>query len=891
MFNSRAIVLAASTVLALSACNGDGSFGLGISSESGPPATVSPNEQVANPEANNPEAGNLDPANPDPVNPILVVDPAPAKATIKVLSNRADMISDGNALVELVAQDKALLDGVKVMAGTVDVSSKFAKRANGRVMALLENLPLGTTQIVATLADKSVTAAQVTNHPNGGPVFSGPQVKPWTCTNAKAVDVQCNQPAEYSFKYLPANKLQHVLRNSDLANQEFAPTLVDYDPKNPPAASEIAVTTTDAGVTVPFIVRIERGVQNRDRYQIVTLFQPNKPWTAFAPQEQWNRKLLIHHGGNVGVTFGPGNPPNGDISGTAPDGAEFLLGDSITVALGRGFMTLSTALSNLGHNVNLVTSAESLVMAKERIVEQYGELRYTMGTGCSGGAIAQQHVANAFPGIYQGIIVQCSYPDVWTTATQFADYNLLNSYFGNRYSGVNEAPNSNQFPQFNTTFLPYVQWSVVYGHLPINPVLSDNAFFPKAYPTQANCPGLRDAEPQYDAVKTPGGLRCGLIDYLKTQFGTRTPDVWSANEKKLGRGFGGIPLDNVGVQYGLGALKQGTITSDQFLDLNRNIGGFSVDIVRITQRTTADPLALTNAYKTGAVNTAENLSNIPIIDLRGPDPGIAHDAYHSWQMRQRIKSKQGHFDNHVIWFGQFPLAGDSVYSTEALIVMDRWLSAIEKDNSNKTLPEKVRGNKPAAARDKCLSAQTLYSDAGPFIPLTGGLFFPDPIIPGANSSQLPKPDPSTGMIFDQVAKQFCGLDASAVDSSGQSAQVTGPVASVQNLVVQTRFGTPRTVAGDSIETLNNKCVLKPVDATDYAGSPMVQDVPAFVAKVKAIFPNGVCDYSKKGVGIVPTQTWLGYGSATQAIVGGQKLPEVPAGSRGGWAAPAFGLSR
>ncbi len=89
--------------------------------------------------------------------------------------------------------------------------------------------------------------------------------------------------------------------------------------------------------------------------------------------------------------------------------------------------------------------------------------------------------------------MQCSYPDVWTTATQFADYNLLNSYFGNRYQGVNEADNSRQFPQFAPNFLPYVQWSAVYGHLPINPVLSDNAFFPKAYPYAQNCRGLNGA--------------------------------------------------------------------------------------------------------------------------------------------------------------------------------------------------------------------------------------------------------------------------------------------------------------------------------------------------------------------------------------------------------------
>ncbi len=220
------------------------------------------------------------------------------------------------------------------------------------------------------------------------------------------------------------------------------------------------------------------------------------------------------------------------------------------------------------------------------------------------GAIAQQHIANAYPGIYQGIIVQCSYPDVWTTATQFADYNLLNSYFGNRYPGVNEAENSASFRSLLPTFCPMCSGVQCTAICLLTPCCLTTPFPQKAYPYAQNCRGLNGAAMPYDPVNNPGGLRCGLIDYMSTQFGFRTPDVWSANEKKIGRGFGGIPLDNVGVQYGLGALKQGTITANQFLDLNRNIGGFDVDIQRVANRTVADPLALTNSYKTGAVNTA-----------------------------------------------------------------------------------------------------------------------------------------------------------------------------------------------------------------------------------------------------------------------------------------------
>ena len=68
-------------------------------------------------------------------------------------------------------------------------------------------------------------------------------------------------------------------------------------------------------------------------------------------------------------------------------------------------------------------------MTKEHLIERYGTLRYTIGTGCSGGSLAQQWIANAYPGVYQGILPTCSFPDAWSTATQFLDYHLTLAYF------------------------------------------------------------------------------------------------------------------------------------------------------------------------------------------------------------------------------------------------------------------------------------------------------------------------------------------------------------------------------------------------------------------------------------------------------------------------------
>ena len=60
------------------------------------------------------------------------------------------------------------------------------------------------------------------------------------------------------------------------------------------------------------------------------------------------------------------------------------------------------------------------------------------------------------------------------------------------------------------------------------------------------------------------------------------------------------PLDNVGIQYGLSALNAGLITPEQFVDLNEKVGGLDIDWTWQPQRMQADPGSLVTAYRTGA---------------------------------------------------------------------------------------------------------------------------------------------------------------------------------------------------------------------------------------------------------------------------------------------------
>src|SRR5437660_968917 len=64
-----------------------------------------------------------------------------------------------------------------------------------------------------------------------------------------------------------------------------------YDPNSPPSPAEIAMTTTDRGATVPYIVREETGTLNRSIYRIAVLFDPARAWAPWQPQPGWNGKL------------------------------------------------------------------------------------------------------------------------------------------------------------------------------------------------------------------------------------------------------------------------------------------------------------------------------------------------------------------------------------------------------------------------------------------------------------------------------------------------------------------------------------------------------------------------------------------------------------------------
>ncbi|MCU1602602.1 MAG: hypothetical protein JWO22_3311, partial [Frankiales bacterium] len=541
--------------------------------------------------------------------------PAP---TISVLSSRADLVTDGQALVAVSG-----LRG-KVTLGGRDITSTFSHVIGGRREGLVTGLRLGTNVLAATV-DGRTARLTITNHPNGGPVFTGPQIGPWKCA-AGALDKQCNQPARFSYLYLSSDPSKAGLQPYD---RDARPT-------------DVAETTTQTGQKVPFIVRQELGYSDRDQYKVLTLFNPGSHWSRWAPPATWNHKVLVTGGGGCGGSYGSGNAPLADFSGTIPTipGRN----DSYVDALGMGYTVMTHALDNTGHNCNVAVEAEALMMLKEHVVEAYGDIKWTIGTGCSGGSIVQHTIANAYPGaVYDGLVVTCAYPDTFTAGSQFADYDMLRHYFEDpsRWgTGVVWTP---------------AQWAAVEGRPdPVNAVVADEGLFKDAVNPAGTCVA---ASKVYNASTNPRGVRCSILDYMKTLLGPRPRAVWTPQEKKAGRGFAGVPFGNVGVQYGLSALQQGLITPEMFVDLNTKIGGLDIDAKQSATRMVGDDSAVANSYRTGLVNETDHMDTVAIIDHAGPDPGAAHDYAHTWWVRDRLDKAHGGHGNQVLWFGPAPLIG------------------------------------------------------------------------------------------------------------------------------------------------------------------------------------------------------------------------------------------
>lgn len=648
---------------------------------------------------------------------------------IEVLSSPPEFVSGGDARLLVHVPDDIDPAAVEVVVDGRDVTQDFSQTDAGDLEGVVAALPPGDVEVVARAAPSGAnnrnprgrargqakgwnsTSLTLTNHPIGGPMFSGPQQQPFGCTTegdlaetgvgegprlheADQAD-DCAMDTLVSFLYRPAGQ------DAGWAH---------YDPEDPPASGQVATTSTIDGEEVPLIVRWERGTINRFVYSIAVPVPAPSPGDEDRPADlsNWNDRLMYRFQGGVGIGHYQGEP---DASRMLD---EFGLSDGYAVAYSTGTKT--------GVHYNLQVGGETAIMVKDRFVSAYDDPRYTVGLGASGGAIQQYVYGQNHPGLIDAAIPVQSYPDMITQTIHVGDCELLERWMDQQVLAAPEDDPSMWGLWSNRRLLEglnAVDAGVTNELAPLMPWMPTegasecrNAWL--GLSALALNPNFGDAP----------GVDQGAVEW--THYGDAV-NIYGENED----GFANRTWDNVGVQYGLQALRDDDITPEQFLDLNWNVGSWKnepemvqegcpyveaacgagdVDIwsrrnmnlaedAEPAPRAAADPGAIEAAHTSGLVFRGD--IDIPVIDWRPYlEPELdMHNAHQSFAARQRMLDHDGEASNQVIWFTMGPESDHPPQVTQALHVMDEWMANVEAH------PQRgVAGNRPDAAVDRCFDA-------------------------------------------------------------------------------------------------------------------------------------------------------------------------------------------
>jgi hypothetical protein len=613
-----------------------------------------------------------------------------------------------------------------------------------------------------------------------------------------STDANCSAPTQVRYVYKSTGGIFKVL------------------PSTQRLPADVATTTITNGTVVPYVVRFEAGTIDRGVFNIAILHDPTTEQepTPFSPPHGWNKRISYVHGyGCVGGWYYQGTNTglsvldfydiprylSEGILTTKPRPAD--LGLSFNVLsdtwLSKGYAVVTNTLNHPSISCNPHLAGEATMMTKEYFIERYGVPFFTISTGGSGGAYTSLQVADAFPGLFDGISISATFPDALSIGLAGLHAHLLFHYWSDinpgsltdaqkvailGYQSVPAALDSaNQSARTDPTSGRKVSWSnaytsgqwVVLGAYP----------FIEAVPTSL----------RWDAVTNPSGARADVFDVGRNVYGTDPAT-----------GYALRPVDNVGVQYGLSALNSGAITTAQFLDLNEKVGGVDANGNFTAARSVANSGALSRVYRSG-VNLGGNggLASIPIFDNgQSTETGGYHYGWFHFAVRERLRAANGNSDNFVFWRGPVPTA-------TARDLIENWMTAYKSDASSDPQIVKVLRAKPATGVEGCWDRST------------PARFIAEPLIFSS------KPDSQCSALWP--------VYSNALKEAG------GPLAA--NVL---------------------KCQLKAIDTSDYA----VALLPAERARLNAIFPTGVCDWSKPGVnqtGVVP---YLSFGPSPDNVVSG-----------------------
>ena len=307
--------------------------------------------------------------------------------------------------------------------------------------------------------------------------------------------------------------------------------------------------------------------------------------------------------------------------------------------LGEGYALFTNTLNHPTNSCNAFLAGETTMMGKEHFIEEFGVPYFTVSMGGSGGAYTSLQIADAFPGLFDGIVITATFPDALSIALAGLDAHLLTHYLRAIDAGGADRRRRRSRSSGYQGMKAFVD-------------AANQAQRTDPVPDRADIDGLQ--------VGASGTTRCRRR-CATTRRPTRrararrssTPreNIYGVDPKT---GFALRPFDNVGVQYGLdGAQRRRdhaaavprSERADRRLRSGRQLRGR-----RGRPAMSARSGAPTRAASRSAAAAGSRRSRCSTTAPTTTSGGYHYQWFH-FAVRERMTKQNGNADNHVMWRG------------------------------------------------------------------------------------------------------------------------------------------------------------------------------------------------------------------------------------------------
>jgi len=180
--------------------------------------------------------------------------PQPALASqrleVKTLSSKPDMVSGGDALVQVTGPAEILAKKLSIGVNGRDVTSAFhASPLTHTLVGLVDGLAPGENRLEVKTGRKVRARLEIINHALTGPIFSGPHQTPFICQTelmglGPALDADCSAKTEVTYLYKSTQPITVADRMAKRKPGDPPPGFKRYDPSGPRPDDLAEVTTS-----------------------------------------------------------------------------------------------------------------------------------------------------------------------------------------------------------------------------------------------------------------------------------------------------------------------------------------------------------------------------------------------------------------------------------------------------------------------------------------------------------------------------------------------------------------------------------------------------------------------------------------------------------------------